>query len=669
MTPSDSPLKRHHIAGVIFLLIILALELGLFIHRETQTWDEGCHIFAGYSYWSRGDFGMNPEHPPLVKLLTTLPLLSMPLDAPPHDKVFNKEQDFTISARFVFDNNAEEILRRTRMVAALITLLTAILLFLAAREMFGVTAAFVALALFVFEPNMLAHGAVITTDMAMSCFLLATVYAFYRYAKKPTAVRLVLAGLAAGLAMATKHSSILLPPMLILLAAGELIRRSSVESSVPHETRRRQAVRLAVALIAIGAIAGMVLWSTYGFHLQPRPGVDATQRIMDSAARLKHPFQAKMIVTFARWHLLPQSYLYGLTDVGFTAEFSHSYLLGTIHPHGVWYYFPVAFAIKTTLGLMILLALVPVAVLWSRVRRGRELMFVLIPAGIYLAVAMLSLMNIGIRHLLPVYPLLMLLAGWAAATLIEHRRAWVYVVALLLAWNAVSSLRAAPVYISYSNELWGGPPQTYRYLSDSNADWGQQLHSVRQYLDARGVKNCWFAYFADVVVEPSYYGVPCKPLTTIASVWLRPEREVPAAIDGPVLISAGVLSGYEFGPGELNPYEQFRHIHPTAVIENAVFVFDGHFEIPLAAARNHVTRSQLATEAGRLDEAQQEAETAVQLAPRSVEAQANLGFLLMRMNRLEEGRAALEKALASAETVQPEFQAGWAKGLRGALQH
>jgi len=671
MNLSASACRRLHTGGVVALLLILVLELGSFIRRETQTWDEACHIFAGYSYWTHGDFGMNPEHPPLVKLLATAPLLSLPLKVPPHEKVFSKEEDFTAATRFVYSNDAEQILRRVRIPAALLTVLLAILLFLATREMFGSVAAFVALTLFVLEPTLLAHGAVVATDMGLSCFLFATVYAFYRYVKKPTAVRLALTGLATGLAFATKHSAILIPPILILLALYEVIRRhgsSADAAGTPAESRGKQALRLAVAIIAIGLIAGAVLWSSYGFSFHPRPGFETTSRLTDYAARLKHPFQAKMIVAFARWHLLPESYLYGLTDVGFTAEFSHSYLLGTIYPHGVWFYFPLAFAIKTTLGLMLLLALIPLALKWSNTDSRRELLFLTIPPAVYLAVAMASLMNIGVRHILPVYPFLIVLAGWAASKLIEHTRRWTYVVVLLLLWNAASSLRIAPVYLAYSNELWGGPSQTYKYLSDSNADWGQQLKSAKKYLDSREVKNCWFAYFADVVADPTYYGIPCKPLTTIASVWLQPSIDVPASVDGPVLISAGVLSGYEFGPEELNPYDQFQKIRPTAVIEHGVFVFDGHFDISLAAARNHVTRAQLLAQSGHLDLALIEAQTAVQLAPRSLDAQANLGFLLMQMNHPDEGRVALQKALVSAETVHPEFQVGWAKGLREALK-
>jgi len=647
---------------------MLFLQLALTAHRESQTWDEACHIFAGYNYWTAGNFGDNPEHPPLVKLLATLPLLRLPLKVPAHPGVFSKEEDFITATQFVYSNNADQILFRTRMAAALLTLLLAVLVFAVAKEMFGDLPALMALALLVFEPNILAHGAVVTTDVGMSCFLLATVYAFYRYVKKPTALRLMLTGFAAGFALATKHSAILIAPILFGLAICEIARPRVDSDAEPHGSTANRAARLLGAVVVIGAIAVVVLWSFYGFHFHPRAGVDAGDRVIADAARLKNPIQAKMIQTTERWHVLPQSYLYGLADVGFTAEFSHSYLLGTVYPHGHWPYFPVAFAIKTTLGLLILLALLPYAMFRSKVECWRELLFLIVPAAIYFVVAMGSGMNIGVRHILPVYPFLMILAAWGAWKLMQRQVRWAYVVAILLLWNVVSSARAFPVYLAYSNELWGGPSQTYLYLSDSNADWGQQLKATKKYLDARQPKDCWFAYFAAVVVDPTYYGVNCKPLTTIASVWLQPSIEVPASIDGIVLISAGTLSGYEFGPDELNPYDQFLRIRPTAVIEDGLFVYDGHFEIPLAAALNHVTRAQLAVRANHLDEALVHAQAAVMLAPQSVQAQAELGDILRRLQRTDESRQAFQKALAAAQTVHPEFQSGWLPGLKQVTQ-
>ena len=135
-----------------------------------------------------------------------------------------------------------------------------------------------------------------------------------------------------------------------------------------------------------------------------------------------------------------------------------------------------------------------------------------------------------------------------------------------------------------------------------------------------------------------------------------------------MVISEGVLSGYEFGPDSLNPYDQFQRIRPTAVIEDGVFVFDGHFDIPLGSALNHVTQSQLLAKQNRLDQALSEAQLAVALAPDSIQTQSLLGYLLLKLKRPDEAREHLQKALALAETVHPEFRDEWTiPGLKGAL--
>jgi hypothetical protein len=664
---SASARKRLSVSAVIFLLIVLAAELSLSIRHETQTWDEACHIFAGYSYWTRGDFAVNPEHPPLVKLLATLPLLSMPLKVPPREKLFSKEEDFISAKQFVYSNDAEKIIFCTRVTAALLTVALAVLIFFAAREMFGWFAAFLALTLFVFEPNILAHGALVTTDMALTCLLFATVYAFYRYLRRPSPARLALVSLAAGLSLAAKHSGILVFPILIALAICELWREPR-PNVVSETSRSAKMTRMAGALIVVAVMAVLILWTSYAFHFHPRPGVDAQVQVADYAVRLSSPLQKQLITEFAHWRLLPESYLYGLADVGITAGFSHTYLFGKVYPHGQWFYFPAAFIIKSTITLIMFLLLLPFAIVLRGAKHRRELWLMTIPPAIYFAAAISSGMNIGVRHILPIYPFVMVLAGWAAAQFARHQRRWGWMVALAVAFGIVSSLRVFPTYIAYANELWGGPANTYKYLSDSNVDWGQQLKSVKTYLDQRHVKNCWFAYFAGVVADPEYYGIPCKPLTTIATVWLQPSIQVPPSVDGPILISAGVLSGYEFGPGPLNPYDQFQQLSSTAVIEHGVFVFDGHFEIPLASALNHVTHAQLLEQSGNLDEALAEAQIAVALCPESVQTQAELGSLLAKVNRPDDARQAFQQALMQATTVHPEMQSGWIPALHSALK-
>src|SRR5260370_11460900 len=172
--------------AVACALIVLFLQLALSVKQESQTWDEGNHIFAGYRSWTNADFGLNPEHPPLVKLLATAPLLRWPLKTPPLQGREFKTEAFVAGREFLYQNDADKILFRTRMAAAILTLLLVLLVFLATHEMFGTGAAFIALTLLIFEPNLLAHGALVTTDARLSCFMFATVYAFYRYVNAPS---------------------------------------------------------------------------------------------------------------------------------------------------------------------------------------------------------------------------------------------------------------------------------------------------------------------------------------------------------------------------------------------------------------------------------------------------------------------------------------------------
>src|SRR5581483_9870463 len=228
MPKLDGLSRRAFIAfGVACFLAIFVFQFARLAEANSLTWDECNHMYAGYMSWTHRDFGLNPEHPPLAKLLAALPLLSMPLQMPALlDRTYEKEAFFG-GKEFLFRNDANLMTFRARMAVSLITLLLAVVIFAAAREFFGLGAGFLALGLIAFDPTLLAHGAVVTTDSAQSCFLLASVYAFYRYTTAPSAGRLATAGIAAGLALASKHSAFLLFPMLLALAVVELLRRSN----------------------------------------------------------------------------------------------------------------------------------------------------------------------------------------------------------------------------------------------------------------------------------------------------------------------------------------------------------------------------------------------------------------------------------------------------------
>jgi len=644
-------------AGAAALIVVMAAQIATKIRQESLTWDEDDHIFSGYMSWKTGDFGLNPEHPPLVKALATIPLLNAPLHVPKLQNRDFKIEAFLDGKEFLTKNDTDTMLFRVRLAAGLITVLMAILVFLAANEMFGPVAAFIALALVAFDPNLLAHGAFVTTDMALSCFLFATVYAFYRYVKAPTIPRLLLTGLAAGLVLAAKHSGILIFPMLLVLAICEVLR-----------TRDRKTVlRMVMALAVITVASVLVLWAFYGFRYSARPAGMAMNPPFAEFTRGLRPLDTAFVNACAKWHLLPESYIYGLVDVRKMIDWYPSYIFGKVYPHGVWFYFPAAFLIKSTLPFLALLALAIVGMVMRRFASWREILFLGLPALINMLVATLSTINIGLRHILPVYVFLNVLVAGAAWAFMKRDRRWTWVIAVLLVANAITSARCYPSYIAYANEAWGGPSKTYKYLSDSNTDWAQQLKAVKKYLAGRNVTSCWFAYFAQGVVDASDYGVPCKPLITGDTMWVNEQMDVPPEIDGPVLISAGTLSGFEFGSDDLNPYYQFQKLEPVANIQNGVLVFEGRFRVPRASALSHMQKAWNLMGAGQMPQAFAEVQTAAAIDPTLIEAQDALGDAAMAMGHSDDARAQWQKALDLASKLEPGVREGRMRGIERKL--
>jgi hypothetical protein len=665
-TPTPRP---WIIPAVIILLAILLIQLAFTAHRNSCTWDEQDHLYAGYMSWKHGDFGLNPEHPPLVKMIAAIPILNMDLKMPAQQDRFFKTEAFLNGKDFLFKNDANSMLFRARMAAAIFTLLLAIFVFLAGREMFGTIAAFIALGLLVFDPTLLGHGAVVTTDAALSCFLFASVYAFYRYVKSPTPWRLVVLGIAVGLTLASKHTGILIFPILFLLAVCEILLSLRAPAK-PHESvsSLKLVRRYALAFVAVSAISITILWASYGFRYQARAeGTQLNPPLAGFVQGLQRPHEVRLLQTVARFHLLPESYIYGLADVRVMSDFYRSFVLGNIYPHGVWFYFPVAFVIKSSLALLIFLLIVIWAIATRRFTEWREILFLIVPPVFYLIIAMSSGMNIGVRHILPMYLFFAVLIGGATSKLIQANRKWAYAVAVLLLFQAISVSRTFPAYVAYANELWGGPSNVHTLLSDSNADWAQQLKSVKTYLDERNIEDCWFIYFAEGVIDTKYYGLPCKQLPTADSLWVREPANAPPVIEGTVLISAGDHSGFEFGPGKLNPYEEFKSLKPKDNIDFGVLVYEGRFEIPLAASISHEQRAQILREEKKLPEALAEAQKAVEFAPYAVGPNALAGDILTDLNRADEARPYYQKALTNAKTVEPEYQIGWVEGLQNKL--
>ena len=648
---------------VIALLVIQATLALTIVHRESLTFDEGDHMFAGYMMWKAGDYGLNPEHPPLAKLLATVPILSDHLWVPPPmPGQFFKAEAYLNGRDWLArnDGDRQHLVFEMRASAELLALGLCVFVFLAAREWFGDTAGLIALALVVLDPNVLAHSALVTTDIGVSCFFVAAIWTFYRFATRPTLIRLFLAGLATGLLLATKHSGILIGPMFVFLIAWEVL-------TAPGAQRKRIALRFTGGFFAIVVLSVFVLWAFYGFRYTARPaGMAFSTTVAGYAAPLPH-FESAVVVAVGRLHLLPESYLVGLVDVKLVSLAYPAFLLGKVYPHGLWYYFPLVILIKTTLGLLLLIVLATFATASGKLNKHRELFYSLAPPILYLAVAMMSGMNIGSRHLLPMYAFVIIFAAAAAATLAGMNRRWAILCSVLIVAHVVSSLLVFPNELAYANEASGGPGNLHNLLSDSSVDWAQQLLQVKQWQDRHPDQECWFAYFARPVIDPGVYGIRCHALPTFDTQW-GGVGLVPPSVTGAVLISAGDLSGCEWPSGQLNPYRSFQSRHPDLAIDDSVFVYQGTLAIPEVSALASAQQSGALLARGQSGPALAVARQAVVTSPDNLITQTALGDAAAAVDDKQMAMTAWHAALQIAQRLEPGAQSSYVPDLESKIK-
>ncbi len=200
--------------------------------------------------------------------------------------------------------------------------------------------------------------------------------------------------------------------------------------------------------------------------------------------------------------------------------------------------------------------------------------------------------------------------------------------------------------------MWGGPAKTHEILADSNVDWGQGLVAMKQYIDRHQIKNCWFAYFGQLIVDVSYYGIPCKALpTAFADLIQSPMPILPPQIDGPVFISATEITRIYWRADWVNPYLPFQQMPPSALIADSILVFDGKVDLSQVSALTHENLAMQLLRDGKFDQALAEAEAAVEVAPDRPIAHVTRSTILSAMGRNSEALDEISKANTMASTI------------------
>ncbi len=553
------------------LLSVMSIQmLAAAAHKSIST-DEVVHIPAGYYHLAVGDFQFLNLHPPIPMMIGALPLLFMhpgemseaERQQIPHDDAYV----FVVSARFWTPNQTffrtASFWTRVPMIG--FTILFGIVIFLFARRLFGETAGVISLALFTLEPTVLAHGPLVHTDMTSAFGLLLLAYAFHVYCSGPSLRRAILLGAATGLAPLMKFSMVALAPLAIVGIIGLLVFPSLLKLD------RRGAVSHAAAII----VASLVVINT-GYFFNHR-GLNETDNNWIVSSFPAHAVLALKAAHTLRY-IVPTDFVLGTYWQIWHSTVGHAgSIFGQQSKFGWWYYFPVAFALKTTIPFL----LTSVAgIIWGirRVVKRRDWipLFVLVPLFLFTALVMESTINIGVRFYLPAYPFLFIISGALLARLSSLRAPkplGIAVVSVVLIWCAVEALRTYPNYMPYMNQLASSRPHWW-YLSDSNVEWGDSMPELASYLHERGETKVRAAVLGGWPL--ARYGVEYVDALAIPGTSQPGTKYIAIGasfLNGSTVPPGPAGSGRDNEEGRVNYFEEYRHRTPETVIGNSIYLF------------------------------------------------------------------------------------------------
>ena len=492
-------------AAILALFAFLCFDAA----RDTSpTYDEAGLMLGGYSCLARDCPEIPTANLRLAEMWVGLPLLAFKPRIPDtlrNEKTLVTDQSSSeLGPAFLYDpaNRTEAMLLASRMAVTAAAVVLGWILFAASRRLHGLGAGLLTLTLYCLNPVVISNSALATTDIVTTLVFTLTSLAYWRLLHRPSPAWAAAFGISLGALLATKLNGAIFPAIAALLFALRW-------AAGPGPLR---AWRLALAHAAAAVVAYGTLWLIYGLRYAHGAPLDASVWVQPGTEL------SSRFIDFCRsGHLLPEAFLYDVHSFVWRMV-RLSFFMGRYSIVGFWSFFPLVFFFKTPPAFLIALCFAAAAALLALRRNSAAAARVdfygmapfLATGAVYGAVAVASRFNLGIRHILPVYPMFFILAG--AAARFPFRRRWQAAVigAVVLAGSVSEVLIARPNYLSYVNEFGGGPRNGWRLFVDSSYDWGQDLPAVRRWLDARaarpgGGRPVYFSYFGNDFIE--HYGI------------------------------------------------------------------------------------------------------------------------------------------------------------------
>jgi len=504
------------IVGLILTFIFVVSVLNAW--WDSAIFDETAHIPAGYSYLTMHDMRLNPEHPPLLKDLAALPLVFMKLSFDTTQKFWttdvNGQWEAGHNLFWQMGNNADLLIFWARIPFVLLSLLFGLFIFKWGKELAGILGGLLALTLYAFDPNILGHNHFVTTDLGIAGFMMISFYYFLKFIKDPTWKNVAIGGFFLALVQLTKFSSILLLPIFGLVAIIYPLTKKipSDKKNILIFKLSKLGEYLGKSLVAL-VFSLIVVWLFYALNNYAMPQEKLAETINHyfnlSDPNIKNIYTNKILLTLNETAFLrPLSeYLLGIAMVfKRVAGGNGAYFMGQVSGTAFPAYFPTVFALKEPLIMLFLMLSAFLIAAWSSfktvvscikkssvqklscltalrdyLRQHIEVLAMFTFILLYTYISITGNLNIGFRHLFPILPFIYILTAKVIIDFCQKRKnsptrvTFLSATFILSALLIIETVTAYPFYMSYFNRIAGGPKNGYNFVTDSNADWGQDL--------------------------------------------------------------------------------------------------------------------------------------------------------------------------------------------------
>jgi hypothetical protein len=601
--------RRWIAVGVCALLLITFAALSFAaVSTKSATMDEPLHAAAGFAKRFHADFRVNPEDPPLFQYWAMLPHDAHTLSFDTGSELWKSlvghlfgQWSWSQAVLYYGSGNDPDLLiHRSRKMMLVLGIALGVVLASWSWKLGGPVAAVSALLAFTFDPGFLGHSPLVKNDVPITLVMLATMFACWSVGRRAAGGNvLLLCGLCA-IAVNTKFSGLIVGPIVaITLIARAILKRPWLAMGwVVAGLSRKLLVAALICMACLGS-AAIGIWASYGFRFAPtpdpsvrlnmplfielaargrapsetiRPGVSPSLQEVDSH---RHSLFVHGVIFADDHRLLPHAWLAGLLDTHATTMKRTSYLRGQVSRTGWWYYFPLAMLYKTPTATLAAGGLAVLAGLLLRRKGGLglerwSLICILVPILIYGACALRSHLNLGVRHVFPLYPFFYLLIGVTVARAISKLPKTTTIVACVLGLGLiVETARAFPNYIAFFNTPSGGTIGGFKLLGDSNLDWGQDLLLLQKWQHRHPDTRLYLSYFGGA--DPAYY---LKFGSLPGNATLAGQLEVPRE-PGVFAISATHLQGMYLDTMHVAIYrELMRAQKPMEILGGTIYLYE-----------------------------------------------------------------------------------------------